>query len=162
MGTMKIPGFSAERSVYRTRTNYRTTAGPAARGRHNGDAVRLQACDPDCFDECEQGCERLPTSSGRARCIRRCQTQCDCIPQQPPLCSRCGCSPLTGWSQRCCRPDGTHCFQRSCRPPGEGCTVRDDRTCLPWPLDSICWGSCERTCCRMSGCDQMLCGVSPC
>lgn len=160
MSTPKIPGFTAERSVYRTRANYRTMAGPGVRRSHEIDAVRLQACDLDCIDECQQGCKGL-TGREHAQCIRLCRVECGCL-SQPPVCGNCECNPSSGWSQRCCRPDGTACSRRPCTPPGEGCTVRDDRTCLPWPFDSICWGSCERTCCHWSGCDQLLCGVSEC
>jgi hypothetical protein len=153
---MKIPGFNAEPSVYRTRRHYRTTSGFDG----NSALIRPQACDLDCLGECRQGCAGL-TGREHADCIRLCSTECGCT-IQPPVCSPCRCDPQTGWSQRCCRPDGTNCSQRPCTPPGEGCTVQDNRTCLPWPFDSICWGSCQRTCCHWSGCDQMLCGVSEC
>jgi hypothetical protein len=153
---MKIPGFTAESSVYRTSGHYQVTSGFD----WNGSVVRLQACDLDCLEECQQGCVGL-TGREHAQCIRLCSMECGCI-LQPPVCGPCQCDAQSGWSQRCCRPDGTNCSHRPCTPPGEGCTVQDNRTCLPWPLDSICWGSCQRTCCHWSGCDQMLCGVSEC
>ena len=115
MSTPKIPGFTAERSVYRTRANYRTMAGPGVRRSHEIDAVRLQACDLDCIDECQQGCEGL-TGREHAQCIRLCRVECGCL-SQPPVCGNCECSPSSGWSQRCCRPDGTACSRRPCTPP---------------------------------------------
>lgn len=156
MSTIKIPGFTAESSIYRTGIHYRTTSGFDA----SGGVVRPQACDLACLGECRESCSGL-TGREHAECIRACRIECGCSPQ-PTVCGSCQCNPLTGWSQRCCRPDGTNCSQRPCTPPGEGCTIEDNRTCLPWPFDSICWGSCQRTCCRWSGCDQLLCGVSEC
>lgn len=128
MNTMKMPGFTAEFSVYRTSRHYQMTAGFDM----NGRVVWPQACDPDCAGECSSGCDDL-TGRQRLQCIIGCMRGCGCGPQPSP-------------------GPGT---------PPEVCTVRNDRTCLPWPLDSICWGSCERTCCRESG-DQRLCGISPC
>ena len=151
-----IPGFNAELSAYRSHRNYR--AGPAPDA--HGGGVRLQACDLACLGECRTGCADL-AGRERVQCLRLCNTQCGCGPI-PLQCGPCQCDPLRGWTQRCCRPDGTGCSRRACTPPGEGCTVEDNRTCLPWPFDSICWGSCTRTCCHWSGCDQRLCGVSPC
>ena len=153
---MKLPGFNAESSVYRTRGHYRMMSNFNT----NDSAVQPQTCDLACLGECRGDCTGL-TGREHAQCIRLCNTQCGCTPQ-PPACGPCRCNAETGWSQRCCRPDGTNCSQRPCTPPGEGCTVEDNRTCLPWPFDSICWGSCERTCCHWSGCDQRLCGVSEC
>ncbi len=157
MNTINMPGFTAESSVYRTSGHYQMTAGFDA----NGGVVQPQACDADCARECGEGeCGDL-TGRQRLQCLRQCFNRCGCGPQ-PQVCGPCQCDPQTGWSQRCCSEDGTNCSQRSCTPPGEGCTVQDDRTCLPWPFDSICFGSCERTCCHWSGCDQLLCGVSEC
>jgi hypothetical protein len=152
---MNLPGFTAQSSLYKTTARYRMTAGFVANG-----AILPQACDLDCLGECLPGCEGL-LGREHAQCVLGCSRECGCTqPQQ--VCGPCQCDPLTGWSHRCCSPDGTNCSRRPCTPPGEGCTVQDNRTCLPWPLDDICWGSCERTCCHWSGCDQLLCGVSEC
>lgn len=83
-------------------------------------------------------------------------------------------SPLGG-SQYCCYPNsnepgGENCLTRNCRPPPppqpppppEDCTVYDNRRCLPWPFNSICWGECQRVCCRMVSNDQRQCSVSDC
>jgi hypothetical protein len=157
---MNMPGFTAESSAYRTRGHYRHYQMASGFTDHSASAVQPQACDLACLGECPQGCAGL-TGREHADCVRLCRSECGCTPQ-PQTCGPCQCNAATGWSQRCCGPNGTNCSQRACTPPGEGCTVRDNRTCLPWPLDSICWGSCERTCCHWSGCDQQLCGVSPC
>lgn len=153
---MSMPGFTAASSLYRTTRHYRMTASLDT----NDSVIQPQVCDPDCLGECLPGCEGL-LGREHAQCVISCSRGCGCG-QPPPVCGPCQCDPLTGWSQQCCRPDGTNCSRRSCIGPGEGCTVRDNRTCLPWPLDDICWGSCERTCCHWSGCDQLLCGVSEC
>lgn len=63
MSAPKIPGFTAERSVYRTRANYRTTTGPGIRRPHEIDAVRLQACDLDCIDEASRVARALRAES---------------------------------------------------------------------------------------------------
>src|SRR5207245_2140898 len=78
-----------------------------------------------------------------------------CRPRR--VCGPCQCDPRTDtWSHQCCLPDGTNCSRQSCAPP-DFCTTDDDRTCLPWPFDWICWGSCTRTCCRWAACDLLLC-----
>ena len=153
---MNMPGFTAESSVYRTSGHYRMITGFGA----NRNVITPQLCNLDCLGECLPSCNGL---AGRAHadCVTGCRRECGCTPSQQ-ACGPCQCDAQTGWSQQCCRPDGTNCSRRPCTPPGEGCTVQDNRTCLPWPLDSICWGSCERTCCHWSGCDQLLCGVSEC
>jgi hypothetical protein len=133
MTTIIMPGFTAESSVYRTSGHYQMTVGFDA----NGRLVQPQVCDVDCVNECQLSCVGL-TGREHAQCIRLCSIECGCI-QQPPVCGPCQYDGRTGWSQQCCRPDGTDCSQRPCTPPEE-CTVQDDRTCLPWPFDSICWG----------------------
>jgi hypothetical protein len=156
MNTINMPGFTAESSVYRTSGLYQMTAAFDS----NGGVIRPQACDVGCMEECVPGCEDL-IGRLRAQCIIGCSRGCGCI-QPPQVCGPCQCDEGTGWSQECCLPNGTNCSRRPCTPPGEGCTVQDDRTCLPWPFDSICWGSCTRTCCHWSGCDFLQCGESAC
>ena len=150
---MNMPGFTAESSVYRTSGHYRMITGFDA----NRNVITPQLCNLDCLGECLPSCDGL---AGRAHadCVAGCRRGCGCMSSQQ-ACGPCQCDAQTGWSQQCCRPDGTNCSRRPCTPPGEGCTVH--RTCLPWPLDSICWG-CERTCCNWSGCDQLLCSMSEC
>src|SRR3569623_1481522 len=116
---MKMPGFTAESSVYRPSGHYQVTSGFD----WNGGVVHTQACDLDCWDECQQGCGGL-TGREHAQCIRLCSIECGCI-SQPPVCGPCQCDGQSGWSQRCCRPDGTNCSHQPCTPPGEGCTVQD-------------------------------------
>src|SRR5438874_249460 len=72
----------------------------------------------------------------------------------------------SGWSIEFCpdfNPDNCIETGECCTPPPpqSWCTVNNNRQCLPWPLDFICWGSCTKTCCSTHG-DQVLCGVSPC
>jgi hypothetical protein len=156
--TMNMPGFTAEWSAYRTSGHYQMTASSYA----YGSSIRpQQGCDLECLGTCPDACSDL---EGRLRleCLRSCRRLCGCGPPPQQVCGSCDrCDPLTGWSQECCRPNGTNCSRRACTPPEE-CSVEDNRICLPPPFDSICWGSCTRTCCRWSGCDQRLCGVSPC
>lgn len=52
---MKMPGFTAESSVYRTSGHYQMTAGFDV----NSGVVRPQACDPDCLSECSPSCADL-------------------------------------------------------------------------------------------------------
>lgn len=129
MNTMKMPGFTAESSVYRTSGHYRMTSAFDA----NGGIIRPQVCDRDCAAECvSEVCNDL-AGRERLQCVIGCRRGCGCVPRPSP-------GPST---------------------PREECTVHDNRTCLPWPLDSICWGNCERVCCHESG-DQVLCGISSC
>ena len=154
MNTINMPGFTAASSLYRTSGHYQMTASFDA----NGGVVQ-QVCDADCLGECQKQCVGL-TGREHADCVIGCSRECGCI-QPTQVCGPCQYDGRTGWLQQCCRADGTNCSQRPCTPPEE-CTVQDNRTCLPWPLDSICWGSCTRTCCHYLSSDQYVCGVSPC
>jgi hypothetical protein len=148
---MNMPRFTGEASLYKTSGHYQMTARLGA----NARVIHPQLCDVECALSCDFLCGDLPGPS-RLQCLRQCFRTCGCT----QVCGPCQYYAQTGWSQQCCRPDGTNCSRQICTPP-EQCTVQDDRACLPPPFDSICWGSCTRTCCHWSG-DQYVCAESPC
>jgi hypothetical protein len=158
---MSLPGFTADSSVYRTSGHYQMTAGFDA---NTGIIRPQQACDLECAAGCADACSDL-TGREHAQCIISCRTECGCIPPRQ-VCGPCQCHEPATWSQQCCLPDGTNCSQRPCPRPPIPCTVEDNRICLPPPFDSICWGSCTRSCCRYTSlrCDSdaVTCSDAPC
>jgi hypothetical protein len=70
---MKIPGFTAESSVYRTGIQYRMTPRFAT----NSTIMRPQACNVDCYTDCLDDCRR-DIGQPKLQCIRNCRIRCDC------------------------------------------------------------------------------------
>lgn len=111
---MKIPGFTAESSVYRTGIQYRMTARFAT----NSTIMRPQACNVDCYTDCLDDCRR-DIGQPKLQCIRNCRIRCDCepppptpTPRPPPInCGTHTCSAgQTCCAFGCCSP-GQHCCE---------------------------------------------------
>jgi hypothetical protein len=160
---MKLPGWSAEAALNTPNQRYQAAAYWRESVQENRVHPQIKGCSP---------CHRDPDSrTGWSRfcCFSDDPEDCldrPCLP--PQTCSSCAVdqSSPTGFSQQCCRPgrqpsDPPTCTRRPCTPPPV-CTIQDNRTCLPWPFDFICWGSCTITCCRQVAPDLVLCGISPC
>jgi hypothetical protein len=90
---MKMPGFTAETSLYRTNANYRLAWLPSP----FGPSVVPALCFPEGCGPCRNGIQRCCESDGRIHVY-------DCEPNPPPI----TCGPCVGF--RSCS-DGT---QRSC------------------------------------------------
>lgn len=154
---MNMPGFSAETSLYKTGGRYRAVASESI----NYSVVSQLGLPRGLCAKASRLCQDPAADGHWCAILDRCfdgDGGGTGTPQR--TCGPCDCN-ADVWSQKCCLPGGTNCIQKPCTPP-EVCTVQNTRKCLPWPLDFICSGSCTRTCCHFSGCDQRLCGVSPC
>ena len=74
---MKLPGFTAEASVYRTTGRYYMSGAPVQNDRSIYPTLHhptLQFCPPKCISACEQGCRADGLST--AVCARLCNLDC--------------------------------------------------------------------------------------
>ncbi|GAB63584.1 MAG: hypothetical protein DWB56_14560 [Candidatus Jettenia sp.] len=131
---MKIPGFIAEASLYKTKGQYRTVASytiPEIR-------VALQWC-PD-----------------KRKCNSACY-YCEAFGKQCGICDECkDCEPeLPG-------DNGGESPPPKQYPTKPVCREEYERRCLPPPFNWFCWNECTRTCCYYQSPDQRFCGVEPC
>jgi hypothetical protein len=149
---MKMPGFTAEASVYRATGRYYMGGAPI---QSDGSIyLALQSfCPPKCISACEQGCRADGLSSGF--CARLCNFDCSAYSSIPISCGPCvngvrtcilcGIGPVTETCVTCevcpdgsCKeqcPGGTCPCGASCCPDGDGC-CRSGWYCVscPWWL----------------------------
>ena len=148
---MKIAGFTAEASLYRTAGRYYT------RMDHFGDggsiSLALENCPPKCIADCKLHCRQDGLSA--SRCATLCASDCSAYSSLPLFCGPCvndrqvcvlcggvavnqSCCP-TGFCGDGCCPEGSHCCDNSgdCCPDGYLCIDAGPfgRWCLWNPLD---------------------------
>ena len=165
---MKMPGFTAQSSLYKTTTPYRTIG-----NLEQGDGVicpaQLTTKEKACVDRCMDACIKagieasppdVPIAILRDECYPICLTRCEFLPPPCPpdtkLCGRTGkrpeCCPTshkcchvlneigTGYTLSCCPPGQECCFPFGCYAPEEYQCTRDGLC----PKDRVV---CQERCC---------------
>lgn len=78
---MRIPGFTAESTVYRSKEHYRVDRyGSTVRGTvvpQGGDSGLKSICQLECRQICRNTCTRRPGSVACTRCRTTCLRECD-------------------------------------------------------------------------------------
>jgi hypothetical protein len=159
----RLPGFSGERSAYRSPNHYVTLTSNRVR-RANVFVAPAQSCAPEqiyCGGQCVEACAD-PANCGA--CARACPPGFICVRQPASGICACVCPPGThscpSTPHAVCCPDGHTCSGSPalCCPPahmncgGECVDVRSD----PWHC-----GGCGITCAADEVCVEGVCNLSP-
>lgn len=165
---MRMPGFTAHSSLYRTSTSYRTIGNS---GQNDGAVFPSQLTPQQnaCMDRCMDGCVKagimdsppdVPIGLIREECRPICLIECGALPAPCPpdtkFCGRTGnrpeCCPTshecchvldhtgTRYILSCCPPGQKCCFPFGCYTPGEYQCTRDGLC----PTDRVI---CQDHCC---------------
>jgi hypothetical protein len=155
---MRLPGFNASSSLYRTSSHYRIAVGgekdlgttgipPLAASPFPSRPeviqpfphVLCQPCEVEQSGQCTRYCVFCPGPYPDERCTAAflpCAASECCAPGQDPCY-------VSGKSQFCCPPGRSCCDPETnfCCPPGQSCCDPDNKVCCP-PGQSCCYGVC--------------------
>ena len=114
---MKMPGFNAESSLYRTSGRYHMVY---FFGQANGAIHPADTCFDRCMDACiKAGLDSdVPIAILRNECKPPCLIKCGTLPPPPPPCP-----PETERCGRFCCPPNTCCYGSGCCQSGETCIL---------------------------------------